>query len=104
MKVNPAVEDIELSLIQSDVNDVVRAWCTQSDRNSASMLALLTFPVAGFVAEESYGYFSRSRRAQRLGSLDGNLFEDYGDSLTKVRARLNYSTTRTAGQATWSRS
>ena len=88
MNVNPAIEDIELSLIEADVNDVAQALRGPRAQDHASIPALLIFPVAGLVAEESHRYFSRHRRSKRFGSLEGDLFDVYGESLTKVRARL----------------
>jgi hypothetical protein len=39
------------------------------------VISLVSTPAAGFVAEESYQYFSRSRRDQRIGAIHGPLFD-----------------------------
>jgi hypothetical protein len=104
MTPNPAVEDIELSLIQADTNDAIRALLSHIGDEASAVLSLVTLPMGGLVAEESYRYFSRSRRAERLGSLDSDLFNIYGHSLTKVRARLKLFDDTDAGPAILSRS
>lgn len=88
MSYDPRVENLELELIQTDVNDAVRALLAHRNDPNINIIGFAIFPVAGLVAEESFKYFSSRRRAERLGSLDGTLFRSFRHSLKKVRARL----------------
>lgn len=88
MPPDPRVENIELSLIQADANDAVRLIHVLKYDPRPPAISFAVFPVIGLVAEESYDYFRKQDRAERLGSLDGELVRSFRHSLAKVRARI----------------
>lgn len=90
MEYSPLIESLELSLLEVDANDALRALFAHRNHPNTAIISLVAFPVAGLVAEESFSYFSTRRRAERLGSLDGagELLQNFRHSLKKVRARL----------------
>lgn len=81
-------ESVELDLIVADACVAVRGSLSPRAHRDAPVLALISFPAAGFVAEETHNYFSARNRALRLGPLDGELFTRFGHALKKVRARI----------------
>lgn len=87
MAVDAEVEEIELSLIRSDLQDAFRLFPASGEEDEGT-IPMLVLPAAAFVAEESFAYFSRAKRTTRWDSLDGPLRANYSGSLTKVRSRL----------------
>ena len=98
MPYDPLVEDLELSLIEADANDAVRALLAHSDDPNTDVINMIAFPAAALVAEESFNYFGIRRRTTRLGSLDGELFKSFRHSLKKVRSRLKLFDDTDAGE------
>lgn len=88
MNQSSELEEAELRLIQMDAADAIRASLAFRKTPVGSVLSLLVLPTGAFLAEESYQYFARRRRTQRIGSIHGELFDQFGRSVKKIRARL----------------
>lgn len=88
MDLSAEIEEAELRLIQMDVEDATRASLAFQKTPIGNVLSLLVLPASAFLAEESHQYFMRRRRMQRIGSINGELFEQFGRSVKKIRARL----------------
>lgn len=84
----PDGEGIELALLAADVGNALRSMLAYRNHPDEGPIVHLAFPVVGLVAEESCGYFSAHNRTQRLGNIDGAVFDEFRHSLTKTRARI----------------
>lgn len=82
------VEDVELTLMQRDVDDLVRALVGHRGHPDSGNLVFPTMPLVGLVAEETFGYLSRSTQAAVFFNATPRLFERFPKSVTKTRARI----------------
>ena len=82
------VEDVELTLIARDVNDLLRAMLGPKGHPDAGSLTFPTMPLMGLVTEESFHYLSSASRHSSLQPLPTSLFSRFGRAVTKTRARI----------------
>jgi hypothetical protein len=86
-KVTPE-EDVELTLIERDANDVLRALLGTNGHPDVGALAYPTMPLVGLVTEESFGYLSRLSQRSGLGAPAAALFARFARAVTKTRASI----------------
>ena len=82
------VEDVELTLIAEDLNDLLRAMLGPKGHPDAGSLIFPTMPLMGLVTEESFHYLSNASRQSSLHPLPMSLFSRFGRAVTKTRARI----------------
>lgn len=63
------VEDVELTLIAEDLNDLLRAMLGPKGHPDAGSLIFPTMPLMGLVTEESFHYLSNASRQSSLHPL-----------------------------------
>lgn len=86
-KLTPS-EDVELTLIQQDANDLIRALLWPRQHPAAGILAFPTMGLVGLVTEESFQYLSKTSPKSALRAPNPELFRKFGLAVTKVRARI----------------
>lgn len=80
-------EDVELTLIQSDANDLIRALVGPKG-SDAGILSYPTMGLVGLVTEESFQYLSRVSSESTLRAPEAELFSRFAGAVTKSRARI----------------